>query len=249
MRVLDSHSPPAVAALIEVPSAPKIVSPGHLSKNYVQDSHRDRFDRENALLKLYGLRPDMVFLGDSLTQDWPVASLFSDLFPVVVNRGVGGDTAKDLHLRVEADVLQLQAKNVHLMIGTNDIAYRFGYDSTATIVENYVRDISGILQQFQDAGIHCYLGTVTPQRQTLLHDREYERKTEIVPLFNDFLREKAAAMKMTLVDYHPHFYNPDFTLRDELYTDGVHHTALGQYVLTQVLRNCVQSRTSQYGRE
>ena len=244
MRVLDSHSPSAVAAPIEVPPVPEIASPGHLSQHYAQDDHRDRFDRENALLKLYGLRPDMVFLGDSLTQDWPVASMFSDLFPVVVNRGVGGDTAKNLHLRVEADVLQLQPKNVHLMIGTNDIAIRFGYDSNETIVENYVRDFSGILQQFQDAGIHCYLGTVTPQRQTLQHDREYERKAEIVPLFNNFLREKAAAMKMTLVDYNPHFYNPDLSFRDELFTDGVHHTALGQYVLTQVLRNSVRSRIS-----
>jgi lysophospholipase L1-like esterase len=88
------------------------------------------------------------------------------------------------------------------------------------------------------------VATLTPQRRELLHDRHYERKTEIIPLFNEFLHDIVSRMDMTLVDYHPHFYDDNGQVRDELYTDGVHFSARGYYMMTQLLREAVTRSSS-----
>ena len=61
---------------------------------------------------------DVVFVGDSLTEygEW------NDFFPLkkLSNRGVAGDTAKDIMLRMDS-IHSTKAKKVFLMVGINDI--------------------------------------------------------------------------------------------------------------------------------
>ena len=222
-----------------IPEIPELKSPGRLTEMFTQDNARERFDRENALLQMFGLTPDIVFIGDSLTQEWPLSSLLRDKFSLIVNRGVGGDCAKHLPLRLEADALQLRPRAVHLLIGTNDIAYRFGYDSTESLVNEYSMRMTAILEALTGSGAQIFVGTLTPQRQEFLRDVQYERKTEVIPLFNRFLRQISIEMNVSLVDYHPHFYDEKGQLREELYVDGVHFNARGYYVMTRVLRDAL----------
>ncbi|HEY1790793.1 MAG TPA: GDSL-type esterase/lipase family protein [Verrucomicrobiae bacterium] len=62
----------------------------------------------------------VVFLGDSITENWK--SLPQD-FPElkVVNRGISGDTTRGVLYRLDPDVLSLDPRAVVLLIGTNDI--------------------------------------------------------------------------------------------------------------------------------
>ena len=66
-------------------------------------------------------RGAVVFLGDSITQQWrddlPLA------FPGVkiANRGISGDTTRGVLLRLDADVLSIAPTAVVLLIGTNDL--------------------------------------------------------------------------------------------------------------------------------
>ena len=63
----------------------------------------------------------LVFLGDSITQGW--GDDFGNRFPGVklANRGISGDTARGVLIRLEQDVLALHPSGVVLLIGTNDL--------------------------------------------------------------------------------------------------------------------------------
>jgi lysophospholipase L1-like esterase len=66
-------------------------------------------------------RGAVVFLGDSITQEW--GGGLGAAFPgmQVANRGISGDTTRGVLIRLQEDVLALAPTAVVLLIGTNDI--------------------------------------------------------------------------------------------------------------------------------
>jgi lysophospholipase L1-like esterase len=66
-------------------------------------------------------RGAVVFLGDSITQEW--GGGLGAAFPgvKVANRGISGDTTRGVLLRIQDDVLVLDPAAVVLLIGTNDL--------------------------------------------------------------------------------------------------------------------------------
>ena len=66
-------------------------------------------------------RGAVVFLGDSITQEW--GGGLGAAFPgvKVANRGISGDTTRGVLLRLQDDVLVLDPAAVVLLIGTNDL--------------------------------------------------------------------------------------------------------------------------------
>jgi lysophospholipase L1-like esterase len=66
-------------------------------------------------------RGAVVFLGDSITQQWGegLDRAFPDM--KTANRGISGDTTRGVLIRLEEDVLALDPKAVVLLIGTNDL--------------------------------------------------------------------------------------------------------------------------------
>ena len=62
----------------------------------------------------------IVFLGDSITQNW---SGLPSFFPgiKVANRGISGDTTRGVLIRLQQDVIALNPRAVVLLIGTNDL--------------------------------------------------------------------------------------------------------------------------------
>jgi lysophospholipase L1-like esterase len=66
-------------------------------------------------------RGAVVFLGDSITQQWE--RTMADAFPgmKIANRGISGDTTRGVLIRLDDDVLALQPSAVVLLIGTNDL--------------------------------------------------------------------------------------------------------------------------------
>ena len=63
----------------------------------------------------------VVFLGDSITQQWGHG--LNAVFPGVkiANRGISGDTTRGLLIRLKEDVLDLNPRAVVVLIGTNDL--------------------------------------------------------------------------------------------------------------------------------
>ncbi len=81
---------------------------------------------------------EIVFIGDSITEygEW------NDFFPSkkLSNRGVAGDTTKDIILRMDS-IYSTKARKAFLMIGINDI---YANTSINKIVENYKKIITSL---------------------------------------------------------------------------------------------------------
>src|SRR5215472_4296591 len=80
---------------------------------------------ENAELLASRLPVDIVFMGDSITENW------KDKRPAFftrgrVDRGISGQTTSQMVLRMMSDVVALRPRLVHIMGGTNDIAGNTG---------------------------------------------------------------------------------------------------------------------------
>lgn len=66
-----------------------------------------------------GTLPRMVFLGDSITEDWRLNEYFTERD--LINRGIGGQTTGQMLGRFRQDVLALNPKAVVILGGTNDL--------------------------------------------------------------------------------------------------------------------------------
>lgn len=78
----------------------------------------------------------VVFMGNSITENW---SLYSKDFFIdnpFINRGIGGQTSPQMLIRFRSDVVNLKPKSVVIMAGTNDIAGNTGPISIENTAEN-----------------------------------------------------------------------------------------------------------------
>ena len=78
----------------------------------------------------------VVFMGNSITENW---SLYSKDFFIdnpFINRGIGGQTSPQMLIRFRSDVVNLKPKSVVIMAGTNDIAGNTGPIGIENTAEN-----------------------------------------------------------------------------------------------------------------
>ncbi len=71
----------------------------------------------------------VVFLGDSLTNRFPLDEAFKDGFKgkPVYNRGIGGDRIEGVLERLDVSVIDLAPSEIHVLIGGNDVLWPVDY--------------------------------------------------------------------------------------------------------------------------
>lgn len=188
-----------------------------------------RFRAANAELIAAGQRPDLVFMGDSITENWLLGD--AALFDVRhVNRGIGGQTTPQMLLRFRADVLTLQPRAVHLMAGTNDIAGNTG-PSTLQDVKNNLMSMAELARAH---GVEVLLGSIPPA--AAFDWRPGLDPRPFIAELNAWLRDYAAAEGHTYIDYHTPLASNDGALQADLGNDGVHPNRAGYAVMRRALQ-------------
>ena len=78
----------------------------------------------------------VVFMGDSITEEW--SNLYADYFDTegYINRGIGGQTTPQMLIRFKPDVIDLEPDIVVILAGTNDIAGNTGPSNVKMIIDN-----------------------------------------------------------------------------------------------------------------
>jgi lysophospholipase L1-like esterase len=189
-----------------------------------------RFRAANAEVLAGGQRPDLVFMGDSITENWLLgdAALFDAAY---VNRGIGGQTTPQMLLRFRADVIALQPRAVHLMAGTNDIAGNTG-PATLQDVQN---NLLSMVELARAHDIAVLLGSIPPA--AVFDWRPGLDPRPLIAELNAWLRDYAAREGLVYIDYHTPLATADGALRSELGNDGVHPNRDGYAVMRRVLEN------------
>ena len=95
--------------------------------SFAQDKKKDwaqfgRYEKANTEVLARDVRPDVVFMGNSITDGW--ARQDPKFFEEnnFVGRGIGGQTSSEMLVRFRRDVIDLNPKCVVILSGTNDIA-------------------------------------------------------------------------------------------------------------------------------
>jgi lysophospholipase L1-like esterase len=187
-----------------------------------------RYRAANESLRASGVSSRIVFIGDSITENWALADphFFGG---GVVNRGISGQTTPQMLVRFRADVIALKPQVVHIMAGINDIAGNTGPTTSQDVKNNIV----SMVELARANGIRVVLASIPPAA-------EFNWRPQISPVpqiaaLNTWLREYAAQNRLEYIDYHAVLVGPSGELRAELGNDGVHPNRDGYRIMRKVV--------------
>ena len=179
-----------------------------------------RYRNANAELIRAGIRPNAVFIGDSITEFWAKQPDFMR-DSARVGRGISGQSSPQILLRFRADVINLRPRVVHIMVGTNDIAEAIGRE-TDDEIEGY---ISNMIELAQLHGIKVVLASIPPAADFFWHTGL--NPAPRIRVLNNWLKTYAMQQKLTYVDYWSVLSAPDGGMRRDFSDDGVHPNVNG----------------------
>jgi len=187
-----------------------------------------RFRAANDDLLARGVRPRIVFMGDSITENWLLGDpgLFHD---GSVNRGIGGQTTAQMLLRFANDVLALQPDIVHILAGTNDVAGNTG-PIRAEDVKNNIRAMVTLARA---NGIAVILGSIPPANSF-----NWQPAIDPVPhiqALNTWLERYAEEEGLAYIDYFTPLADARRGLRADYGNDGVHPNRAGYTLMRRLL--------------
>jgi len=169
----------------------------------------------------------VVFFGDSITDIWKL----EDYFPgkPYLNRGIGGQTTPQMLIRFRQDVIDLHAKVVVILAGTNDIAGNTGPMSLQTIEANFA-SLAELARAHNIRLIFCSILPVhnyTPKSQ----DFYAQRSTEKILALNRWLKDYTAANGLVYLDYFSAMVDEKGLLKRDLAEDGLHPNPAGYKIM------------------
>lgn len=204
--------------------------------SYAQDWANLKFyQNQNELaLQLSDSERSVVFMGNSITQQWKEKhpTFFRD--NGFLCRGISGQTSPQMLLRFRQDVIQLQPKIVVILAGTNDIAGNTGESTLEMILNN----VASMTELAKANGIVPVLCSVLPA-----YDYPWKKGCEPnvkIPQFNDLLKKYAAENDVVFVDYFSSMANDVNGMKAELTYDGVHCTLEGYDVMERIILPVLQ---------
>ena len=179
------------------------------------------------------ISPDVIFMGDSITQGWSDNSPLFFSNNNYLNRGIGGQTTSQMLIRFRKDVIKLKPKIVVILAGINDIAQNTKYYGINTIAEN-------IFSMVELATAN----NITPIICSILPADRFEWRPEILPLesvkkLNALFYDYAEKENITFLDYFSFMKNENGGMKDELTTDGVHVTKEGYDLMSKLAKKTI----------
>lgn len=178
-----------------------------------------RYEQQNAALA--GESVEVVFMGNSITDNWIGAD--PDFFARngFVDRGISGQTTAEMLARFRRDVIDLNPKAVVILAGINDIAQNNG----AIKLENVFGNIVSMCDLARYNGIKVVLCSLLPCDR--FSWRPEMDPAEEVRRLNTMLERYAAEQKIPYVDYHRALDNGSGGMSEEFSQDGCHPVLSG----------------------
>ena len=179
------------------------------------------------------VEPDILFIGDSIVEYYPLQELFGNS-RTIVNRGIRGYQTGLLLENLDAHLYGGAVDKIVLLIGTNDIGKDVPVNDTLNnleaIIQSIVRDYP--LTEIKLLSI-LPVNEGEDYKQTV-----YIRTNEKIQKWNQVYQELASAY--TQVEFVPVFdslKDQEGQLKKDYTTDGLHLSVAGYEVLTKVLKD------------
>lgn len=159
----------------------------------------------------------VVFMGDSITDNW--GRRYGKFFTgkPYINRGIGGQTTPQMLIRFRPDVIALKPKVVVILGGTNDIAGNTGPETLEDIEDNLM-SMSDIARA---NGVKVVLSSVMPVCD-YIREQTVRRPPEKIIALNAWMKDYAAKNGFVYLDYYNAMLDDKQMLKKELTFDGLH---------------------------
>ena len=176
--------------------------------------------------------PDIIFIGDSIVEYYPLYELLQT-DKRLVNRGIRGYKTDLLLDNLDAHLFGQALDKVFILIGTNDIGKEMPQTETLANLEAVIQEIS---RDYPLAQIQ--LMSVLPVNEAPADKSTvYVRSNEKIQALNQAYRQLANAyMNVQFINLYDAFLDEEGQLRPDYTTDGLHLTIPGYTALSKALQ-------------
>jgi lysophospholipase L1-like esterase len=183
----------------------------------------------------------VVFMGDSITDFWKLASFFPSR--PYINRGISGQTTPQMLVRFRPDVIALKPRVVVILAGTNDIAGNTGPTTLAAIEGN----LASMLELARANNIRVVIASVLPvsdyakNKEGKPVNQTTRRPPEKIKALNVWIKGYASQNGLTYLDYFSAMVDEKGFLKEELSNDGLHPNEKGYAVMQPLVEQAIST--------
>lgn len=178
--------------------------------------------------------PEVVFMGNSITENW--AYFHPEFFTEhnYLGRGIGGQTSAHMLVRFQADVIDLHPKVAVIMAGTNDVAHNDFWVSPEQVVNNVI----SMCSLARANGIIPIISSIPPCKAFVWRPEIKDAAQTIVNI-NKNLKAYAEANDIVYVDYHSALAGEDMGFPKALSDDGCHPNPDTYYLMEELVQSAI----------
>ena len=178
------------------------------------------------------IEPDIIFIGDSIVEYYPLQELLG-ITKTIVNRGIRGYQTGLLLDNLDAHLYGDAVDQIVLLIGTNDIGKDIPMSQALTNLESVIQSISRDYPLSQ-----IKLVSILPVHQGEEYKQTvYIRTNEKIKGWNQAYQELASAyMQVEYVSVFENLLDQEGQLKSDYTTDGLHLSVSGYQTLSETLK-------------
>jgi len=171
----------------------------------------------------------IVFMGDSITEEW--GNLYPEFFSgnYYINRGIGGQTTPQMLIRFKPDAIDLNPHAIIILAGTNDIAGNTG-PSTVKMITDNIFSMAELAIAYE---IKVILSSILPVYQYPWVDDVLDPPSSIGSI-NSKIKEYVENKGLVYLDYYSSMVDDRKGLKLDFTGDGVHPNEAGYRVMSAI---------------
>ena len=203
-----------------------------LLENWLLKEQKKIQTKYRELNQVSVLEPDIIFIGDSIVEYYPLQELFGDAM-TIVNRGIRGYQTRLLLENLDAHLYGDAVDQIVLLIGTNDIGKDIPMNEA---LDNLERVIQSIARDYPLSQIK--LLSILPVNEGEKYKQTvYIRTNEKIREWNQAYEALASAyVQVDFVSIYDSLTDTEGQLKKDYTTDGLHLSVAGYQVLSEALK-------------
>jgi lysophospholipase L1-like esterase len=197
-------------------------------KNFISQSESrfsPKYLHRKSFFEVHGVKSDIVMIGDSITEGAEWDEIFKN--SSIVNRGIGGDTAKGILNRIDS-IISTGAKKSFIMVGINDL-------NKGVSVDDVYSSYKFIIAELKRANITPYI------QSTIYAGEKLSNLNSSISSLNVKLEKLAKKEGLIYIDLNEEL-SPDGLLKNRFTKDDVHLNGQGYWVWKKLIGQYIEPK-------